>query len=225
MLPDIEADDRSAFDAGYGLAHQRAVLVRGRADGKLAVRTFDEPRPAGAETGRASFGEGFLERVEGAERFVDRRGELTGGSLRAAGGDDFPEERVVHVAARVVADRRADVLRHGAEVLDQLLGAFRVEIGLAGDRVVQVGDVRLMMLRVVDFHRLRVDVRFESVVGVSEFRESSGHDIDRFGLVLALRPDWADKQRGYPTTKASKHFPARINPDQIIRLPATPRKP
>ncbi len=37
MLPDVEAEDRFALDAGDGLAHERAVLVGGRADAELAT--------------------------------------------------------------------------------------------------------------------------------------------------------------------------------------------
>ena len=66
MFPDVEADDRLTLDAGDGLAHQRAVLVGGRADGQLAA-VDDEPRPAGAEARGAGLGEVFLELGEAAE--------------------------------------------------------------------------------------------------------------------------------------------------------------
>ena len=49
------------------------------------------------------------------------------------------------------------------------------ELGRLLDRRVQVVDVRLMMLAVMDLHRLRVDVRLERVVGVRERRQRKGH--------------------------------------------------
>src|SRR5690606_16415688 len=121
------------------------------------------------------FGEGFLEGVEGAEGAVDGGGEFTGRGVGAAGGDDFPEERVVHVSAGVVADGGADVLGDAAEVFDEFVGAFRFEVRFAGDGVVQVGDVCLMMLRVMDFHRAGIDVGLKGVVCVAEIRESVCH--------------------------------------------------
>jgi hypothetical protein len=39
------------------------------------------------------------------------------------------------------------------------------------ERGVEVGDVRLMMLPVMDLHRLRVDVRFERGEVVRKFRQ------------------------------------------------------
>ena len=75
----------------------------------------------------------FLERVERAEGLVDGRGEIAGGSVGAAGSDDFPEKRVVGVAAAVVADRGADVLRHRGEVAEKLAERLVLKVRLAGD--------------------------------------------------------------------------------------------
>jgi hypothetical protein len=55
---------------------------------------------------------------------------------------------VVHIATRVVADGVADVFRDGGEVRDQLGGGFRFKLWFAGDGVVEIGDVCLMVLRV-----------------------------------------------------------------------------
>ena len=46
----------------------------------------------------------------------------------------------------------------------QVFEAFRVQIGVLVERGIQVRDVGLMMLRVVNFHRARVDMRLECVV-------------------------------------------------------------
>ena len=43
---------------------------------------------------------------------------------------------------------------------------FFCQLRLAFERVVHVGDVSLVMLGVMDLHRLRVDVRLERIVGV-----------------------------------------------------------
>ena len=52
------------------------------------------------------------------------------------------------------------------EIADQILDRFLFEFSFAFDRVVHVVDVSLVMLGVMDFHRLRIDVRFQSIVGV-----------------------------------------------------------
>ena len=63
--------------------------------------------------------------------------------------------------AAVVAHGRADVLGHGAEVRDEVLDGLAPELGMLLDRGVEVVDVRLVVLAVMNLHRLRVDVRFE----------------------------------------------------------------
>ena len=50
------------------------------------------------------------------------------------------------------------------------------------EEIVGVGDVRLVVLAVMDFHRLRIDVRHEGVDGVGEFRKFVSHDDIGFGL-------------------------------------------
>src|SRR5205814_1234392 len=52
-----------------------------------------------------------------------------------------------------------------------------VRLGLALDELVQVGHVRLMMLSVVEFERLRADVRSERVPVVRERRKRKRHDM------------------------------------------------
>src|SRR3546814_2410033 len=67
---------------------------------------------------------------------------------------------MVGVAAAVVAHRAADLLGQGVDVAYQVLGRLVGVLG-AVDRLVEVVDVGLMVLGVVDLHRLRVDVRLE----------------------------------------------------------------
>ena len=110
MLPNVEREDGLAFNPGDGLAHEWAVLVRGRTDGELLVGRDVEPRPAGAKTGRTGLGEIFLELSETAEL------GLNGGRQRAlrssafTGSHNGPEEGVVAVAAGVVAHATANSL-------------------------------------------------------------------------------------------------------------------
>ena len=52
------------------------------------------------------------------------------------------------------------------KISDQILDRLRGQIGLVFERVVNVGDVSLVMLGVMDLHRPRVDMRLESIVGV-----------------------------------------------------------
>ena len=87
----------------------------------------------------------------------DRAGRRAAGVRR----HQLPEHRVVPVAAAVVAHRRLDVVRHAVDVLDQVVQALVVQLRVLVERGVQVGDVRLMMLAVMNLHRLAVDMRFE----------------------------------------------------------------
>src|SRR5690606_35077215 len=110
VLPDIEADDGLALDAGDGLAHQWAVLVGGGADRELLVRADHEPGPAGAEAGGRALAEFFLELGEAAELGVNRRGQLALGGAALAAANDGPAEGVVAVATGIVAHAAADGL-------------------------------------------------------------------------------------------------------------------
>jgi hypothetical protein len=65
------------------------------------------------------------------------------------------------VAAAVVAHRRLDVVGHAVDVLQQVVEALVVELGMLVERGVEVGDVCLMMLAVMNLHRLAVDMGFE----------------------------------------------------------------
>jgi hypothetical protein len=66
---------------------------------------------------------------------------------------------VVAVAAGVVAHAAADGLGHLGQVGDEGVDVERREGGVVLEEVVGVGDVGLVVLAVMDFHRLRIDVR------------------------------------------------------------------
>ena len=60
---------------------------------------------------------------------------------------------------------------------EQLLQRFLLEIGMRLERRVQVLDVRVVVLVVVDPHRLLVDVRLQGVVGVGQGGKGERHDL------------------------------------------------
>ena len=82
---------------------------------------------------------------------------------------------MVGVAAAVVADGSADGFGYGGEVRDELVDRLGGQLGMILERVVQVIDVRGMVLVVMDFHRARVDVRFECREGVGKSGKRVGH--------------------------------------------------
>ena len=69
------------------------------------------------------------------------------------------------MAAAVVAHRAADVVRHGREVADERVERFGFERGVAGDGLVEIVHVSLVMAVVMDFHRQRVNVRLKASLG------------------------------------------------------------
>ena len=60
-------------------------------------------------------------------------------------------------------------------LLHQIVERLARELGRLLDRRVQVVDVRLMMLAVMDLHRLRVDVRLERGEIVGKRGKREGH--------------------------------------------------
>src|SRR5207244_3361167 len=117
MLPHVEAKD------GDLSIHQRAVLVRAAEHLELPARDR-QPRPAAAESGCPRGGHLLLELGEVAEGFLDRVCQRAGGLAAptfAGGSHDRPKQRVVVMTARVIADRRADILGDGVDPAQELL--------------------------------------------------------------------------------------------------------
>ena len=75
---------------------------------------------------------------------------------------------MVPVAAAVVADGAAHGVGHDAQILDELFERFGFQRGVAGDGLVEVVHVSLVMAAVMDFHRQRVNVRFQGFLGIGE---------------------------------------------------------
>src|SRR5262245_32520304 len=168
VLPDVDAED------GLLAVHERAVLIRSAFNGQLAAGV-DHPRPAAAEAADGCLLQFLLELVEAAERSVDRIRNRAGRRATRLGPHDLPEHRVVRVAAAVVAHGGANVFRDGVDVLQQVVNALGLQLGMLLERRVQVRDVRVVMLPVMDFHRLLVDVGFESIGRVRKWRERVSH--------------------------------------------------
>src|SRR5215204_5957049 len=100
--------------------------------------------------------------------------KVTGGCAAAIWAHDLPEQRVIRMTTGVVAHRSAYVLRQdldvGEHLFDRAIRPFRPRQGL-----VRVVDVGLVMLVVVEPHRLLVDRRLEGVVVVWEWGYLVGH--------------------------------------------------
>ena len=80
------------------------------------------------------------------------------------------------MAAAVIAHRGANVLGHFLDVAQHLFDRLIVE-RRALDRLVQVRDVRGMVLVVMNFHGARVDVRLERVERIGQWGYLVRHDV------------------------------------------------
>jgi hypothetical protein len=83
---------------------------------------------------------------------------------------------MVPMAAAVVAHRAADGVRHGSEIADERFERLAFQRGVAGDGLVEIGDVSRVMLVVMDLHRQRVKVRFERGFVVGQGRQFKWHN-------------------------------------------------
>ena len=73
------------------------------------------------------------------------------------------------MATAVVADSALDRIRHRRDVRADLLDRHRLQISVTFECLVQIVDIRLMMLRAMDVHRGRVDRGFEGIFSVRKF--------------------------------------------------------
>ena len=151
VLPDI------AGQQGLVLGRQRRAGVAGRAQFESSVRHLNEPRPAGAEQPESGLGELLLELLEGPEVLLDPLEQRAGRFARGSRAEAVPVESVVPDLGGVVEDLS---LGGAHDVLE-----WQILILSAGDDLVQVVDVGLMVLAVVEFEGLRGDVRAQSVFG------------------------------------------------------------
>jgi hypothetical protein len=181
MLPDVDAEDRDPT-----AVHKWTVLVRGAGHGQIAIAADDHPCPTAAKATDTGLIDRVFERVETAEGGIRGRSELAGRLTTAAWAHDLPEHRVVDVAAAVVADRGPLVFRHPVKALYQFLGAHCLELGVAGNGVIDVGHVRAVMLVMVNLHRLRIDMRLQRRVVIWKRRKLECHRSQSLLVVFEL---------------------------------------
>src|SRR6185437_15288043 len=129
-----------------------------------------EPNPAAAETAETGGFKLGLEIVKAAEGGLDVVGEFAGRCATGVRADYFPEKGMVAMATAVVAHCAANVFRDGREILDEFANRFGFQSGITSNGLVQVGDIGGVMLVMVDFHRERVEMRFERSLGVGQGR-------------------------------------------------------
>jgi hypothetical protein len=67
------------------------------------------------------------------------------------------------MAAAVVANRSSNIFRNAAQRLQQIVQTLRLELGMLLERGVQVGHVCVVVLAMMNLHRLPVDVGLERV--------------------------------------------------------------
>ena len=81
---------------------------------------------------------------------------------------------MIRVPAAMIADRSPDVLGHLVDIAQQLLDRLIVEFRIL-DGLVQIRDVRGMMLIVMDLHRPGIDVGFQGIERVGQRGELVRH--------------------------------------------------
>src|SRR5690606_3424705 len=121
----------------------------------------------GAEGADGNLAELFLELVEGAPLGVDGISQRAGRLAAAVRAQAVPVEGVVPDLGGVVEDATAGGL-------DQLFQAL-VLVGGAGDQVVQIHDIGVVVLVVVVLQGFLGNVRFQSVVRVRQRRQFESH--------------------------------------------------
>src|SRR5690606_2702334 len=153
-----------------------------------AVGRLDQPGPAAAEAGGGGGGELLLERLEVAEALLDRLGRRAGRLAAALGRQAVPVEGVVPDLGGVVEDRHLVGLLPG--LLDDVLQA-QVGQRLAGDELVELVDVRRLVLAVVILDRLLRDDRRQGVLRPRKLGKSVCHLTPSWTRSVAVSLRWA----------------------------------
>lgn len=208
VLPSVDTDD--------GVVRDQRVLVLGGDNLKLRVLGVEtEPAPTRALDGGNGSVEGGFEVVERAKVTFD--GLLEGTILKlstalAGRSKVLPEERVVNVATAVELD--------GALELNLLANVVARDGRVVGlDSVVEIGDVKLVVLGVVDGHDLLRDGGLELIVAVRELGKGvlSGSSAGGWqclmvglGMCPNTKPEHLGKVKGiaaiYPITTMDHPF-------------------
>src|SRR6267378_3554828 len=123
VLPDIVAEN------GIEALRDGVVLVR-RGEDFYSFCVACQPYPSATKLAYTGGVEFFLEGLEVAKSLLDHVADGTAGIASALGLHDGPEHGVVHVAAGVVADGAADILRNSVQVSDQVFRALLGQLGM-----------------------------------------------------------------------------------------------
>src|SRR5215468_1018938 len=168
VFPHVDADDT------LGPLHVRAVLVGRAEDCKLLVLANAKPCPAGAEAAETRRLDGSLHLLKVTEGSIDGAVEIARGLAGAAGRHQLPEERMVPMAAQVVADGNADRFGGSSQIGQGLIDWLGGEIWPLLYEPVEVVDVGRVVVVVMDLHGLGIDVRLERIICIAEWRQREG---------------------------------------------------
>jgi len=70
------------------------------------------------------------------------------------------------MATGIVANAATNGFRDFAQIFDQCIHLESGEVRMIFQKIIGIGDVGLVVFRVMDLHRLRIDVRHEGVIGI-----------------------------------------------------------
>src|SRR5947209_2242012 len=119
------------------------------------------------------------------------------------------------MAAAVVADGGTDVVGNRVEAAQQLLQAPLSELGVLGQRIVEIRDVGLVMFAVVDLHGLRVNVRLQRREIVRQRRKLVSREL------LYLRHCARPVECACPTPHCATRFPPYFAPRNVLSSPTS----
>ena len=76
---------------------------------------------------------------------------------------------MIRVATTIIAHGTANVLGHGVQVADQVVDGFASQLVVAFQGGIELGNIGGMMFAMMDFHRLRINVRLERIMRIRKF--------------------------------------------------------
>ena len=86
----------------------------------------------------------------------------------------------------IVAHRASNVLRYRREIRNQSVNRFGLKGRIARDGLVQIGHVSVVVLAMMNLHRLGINVGFEGFFGIGKSGEFVCHNIERFTVSCGL---------------------------------------
>jgi hypothetical protein len=117
---------------------------------------------------------GGIHLVDITEGAIDGTLQIASRRLRSAGCHQVPEERMIPVAAEVVAHRRSHGVGHGRKAGEDFLGRLAGQIAMLLHQAVEVADERIVMVAVMEGHGGDIDVRLQGLVRVVKRRQRAG---------------------------------------------------